>query len=172
MTQTPNVPPLIESDESDYQDSGVTSTVAIAGHPLHPLIVTFPIAFLTTPAAADLAYWWTKDVFWAQASFWLIGIGLASGVLAALSGMMDFLRIERVRKRSAGWAHMVLNVAALALTIANFALRWGNTSGAILPTGLTISIIVALLLGLSGWYGAELVYRHKVAVIGYGDSNR
>ncbi|MFE1743708.1 DUF2231 domain-containing protein [Coleofasciculus sp. H7-2] len=172
MTQTPNLPPLIESDESDYQDSGVTSTVAIAGHPLHPLIVTFPIAFLTTAAAADLAYWWTKDLFWAQASIWLIGIGLASGVLAALTGMMDFLRIERVRKRSAGWAHMVLNVAALGLTIANFALRWGNTSGAIVPTGLTISIIVAILLGLSGWYGAELIYRHKVAVIGYGDSNR
>ncbi|MEW5860802.1 MAG: DUF2231 domain-containing protein [Cyanobacteriota bacterium] len=172
MTQTPNLPPLIESDESDYQDSGVTSTVAIAGHPLHPLIITFPIAFLTTPAAADLAYWWTKDAFWAQASFWLIAIGLASGVLAAITGMMDFLRIERVRKRSAGWAHMVLNVAALGLTIANLALRWGNTSGAILPTGLTISIIVAVLLGLSGWYGAELIYRHKVAVIGYGDSNR
>ncbi|MBD1903988.1 DUF2231 domain-containing protein [Funiculus sociatus GB2-A5] len=172
MTQTPNVPPLIESDESDYRDSGVTSTVAIAAHPLHPLIVTFPITLLTTPAAADLAYWWTKDMFWAQVSIWLIGLGLASGIIAAITGMMDFLKIERVRKRSAGWAHMVLNVAALTLTIVNLIFRWGNTSGAILPLGLTLSIIVAVLLGLSGWYGAELVYRHKVAVIGYGDPNR
>lgn len=172
MTQTPNLPPLIESDETDYQDSGVPSTVAIAGHPLHPLIVTFPIAFLTAAAAADLAYWWTKDIFWAQASFWLVAIGLASGVIAALTGMLDFLKIERVRKRSAGWAHMILNVTALGLTIINLILRWGNTSGAILPVGLTISMIVATLLGLSGWYGAELIYRHKVAVIGYGDQHR
>ncbi|MBD2003984.1 MULTISPECIES: DUF2231 domain-containing protein [Cyanophyceae] len=172
MTQTPNVPPLIESDESDYRDSGVTSTVAIAAHPLHPLIVTFPIAFLSLAPAADLAYWWTKDVFWAQGAFWMLIVGLATSVVAAITGMMDFLKIERVRKRSAGWAHMVLNVTAMVLTIVNLIFRWGNTSGAILPLGLTLSIIVAALLGLSGWYGAELVYRHKVAVIGYGDPNR
>ena len=172
MTQTPNLPPLIESDETDYRDSGVTSTVAIAGHPLHPLIVTFPIAFLVGLAATDLVYWWTKDFFWAQASFWLLAAGFASALVAALTGIMDFLRIERVRKRSAGWAHLILNVSAIVLTTINLILRWGNTAGAILPIGLTISLLVATLLGLSGWYGAELVYRHKVAVIGYGDAHR
>lgn len=172
MTQTPNLPPLIESDETDYRDSGVTSTVAIAGHPLHPLIVTFPIAFLVGLAATDLVYWWTKDFFWARASFWLLAAGLASALVAALTGIMDFLKIERVRKRSAGWAHMLLNVSAIVLTTINLILRWGNTAGAILPVGLTISLLVATLLGLSGWYGAELVYRHKVAVIGYGDAHR
>jgi uncharacterized membrane protein len=30
----------------------------------------------------------------------------------------------------------------------------------------------ATLLGISGWYGGELVYRHKIAVIGYGDSEQ
>lgn len=172
MTQTPNLPPLVESDETDYRDSGVTSTVAIVGHPLHPLIVTFPIAFLVSVAATDVVYWLTKELFWAQASFWLLIGGLATGLLAAASGLMDFLRIERVRKRSAGWAHMALNVAAIVLSTFNLILRWGNYAGAVVPTGLIISILVATLLGLSGWYGAELVYRHKVAVIGYGDPNR
>lgn len=172
MTQTPSIPPVIESDEEDYRDSGVTSTVAIAGHPLHPLIVTFPIGFLVGLAGSDIGYWLTRDVFWARASMWLVGVGLATAIVAALTGMSDFLRIERVRKRSAGWAHMALNVAALGLTIINLVLRWGNIEGAILPTGLVLSILVATLLGVSGWYGAELVYRHKVAVIGYGDSHR
>lgn len=172
MVQTPNVPPVIESDETDYRDSGVTSTVAIAGHPIHPLLVTFPVGILVAAAGSDLGYWWTRDLFWAQASFWLLGAGLFTAVLAAVTGMMDFLRIERVRKRSAGWAHMVLNVAVLGLTIINFTLRWNNQAGAVLPTGLILSILVATLLGLSGWYGAELIYRHKVAVIGYGDPHR
>ena len=167
MVQTPNIPPVIESEESDYRDNGIVSTVAIAGHPLHPLIVTIPIAVLVLTAGSDLGYWLTKDAFWARASFWLLGIGIASGVVAAITGMMDFLKIERVRKRTAGWAHMALNVALLLLSIANFVIRWGNTTGAVLPLGIIISTIVAVLLGLSGWYGAELVYRHKIAVIGY-----
>lgn len=172
MTQTPNIPPLIESDEKEYRDSGVPSTVAIAGHPLHPLLVTFPIAFLTAVLATDLAYWFTDDVFWARASVWLIGAGIVTGIIAALTGMMDFLKIDRVRQHSAGWFHMVGNVAALALSLINLGLRWGNPTGAILPTGIIISLIVATLLGLTGWYGAELIYRHKVAVIGYGPKER
>ena len=172
MTQTPSVPPLIESDETDYRDSGVTSTVAIAGHPLHPLIVLFPIAFLVGAAATDLVYWWTHDTFWARASFWLIAAGLATAVPAVLSGLRDFLKIERVRKRKAGWAHMLLNVAALALSILNLGVRLGDPAENILYLGLALSAIVATVLGLSGWYGAELIYRHKVAVIGYGDPNR
>ncbi len=172
MTQTPNLPPIIESDETDYRDSGVTSTVAIAGHPFHPLLVTFPIALLVSALGTDLGYWLTNDTFWARASLWLVGAGLVSGMLAALTGMLDFLRIERVRKRTAGWAHMALNVAALTLTLINFILRYGNYVDAVLPTGLILSMIVSTLLSLSGWYGAELVYRHKVAVIGYGDRDR
>ncbi|MBW4505838.1 MAG: DUF2231 domain-containing protein [Scytonematopsis contorta HA4267-MV1] len=167
MTQTPNIPPLIESNESEYRDSGVTSTVAIAGHPLHPLIVTFPIALLISALGTDVAYWFTNDTFWARGSVWLLGVGLLSGLVAAVTGMMDFLKIDRVRKRTAGWVHMIGNVAVLFLTLINWLLRLNNFTGVVLPWGLGISLIVSALLGITGWYGAELIYRHKVAVIGY-----
>jgi uncharacterized membrane protein len=170
MTQLPNIPPFIESNDLEYHDSGVQSTVAIAGHPLHPLLVTFPIAFLSGAAGADLGYWLTGDLFWARAAIWLIGAGFVAGLVAALTGMLDFLRIDRVRKRSAGWIHMTSNITAMVLTLFNWALRWNNVEGAILPVGLIISTIVASLLAIGGWFGAELIYRHKVAVI--GDSSR
>jgi uncharacterized membrane protein len=172
MTQTPNIPPIIESDEREYRDSGVPSTVAIAGHPLHPLLVTFPIAFLVGVAGTDAAYWLTSDPFWARASFWLIIAGLVTGVVAALTGMSDFLKIDRVREHTAGWAHMIGNVVALGLSLINLVLRWNNIVGGVLPTGIILSVIVAAVLGATGWYGAELVYRHKVAVIGYGSKHR
>lgn len=172
MTQTPNIPPIIESDEREYRDSGVPSTVAIAGHPLHPLIVTFPIAFLTSVLATDVGYWLTNDFFWARASMWLIGAGIVTGLIAAATGMMDFFKIDRVRQHSAGWIHMVGNAAALALSLISFGLRWGNPADAIVPTGIIVSLVVATLLGVTGWYGAELIYRHKVAVIGYGPNGR
>lgn len=167
MTQTPNMPPFIESNEREYRDSGVPSTVAIAGHPLHPLIVTFPIAFLTGAFGTDVGYWLTQDPFWARASLWLLGSGFIAGLVAAASGMMDFIKIDRVQKHSAGWIHAVGNIAALFLTLFNWIRRWNAVEEAILPFGLIISAVVALLLAVTGWYGAELIYRHKVAVIGY-----
>jgi uncharacterized membrane protein len=165
-TPYPNIPPFVENDDREYRDPGVPSTVAIVGHPLHPLIVLFPIAFLVGAALTDIVFWLNKDPFWARASFWLIVAGFVSALPAALTGLMDFLRIERVRKRTAGWAHLILNVVVMALTGVNLLIRLNNIVGAVVPTGLVISVIVATLLGLSGWYGAELIYRHKIAVIG------
>ncbi|MGF1588158.1 MAG: DUF2231 domain-containing protein [Pleurocapsa sp.] len=161
----PNLPPIIESLDTEYLSTGVTSSVAIAGHPIHPIIVVFPVAFLTGAAGSDLGYWLTKDLFWARASTWLIGLGLVAGILAALIGMLDFLRVPRVRKRTAGWAHMILNVTALVLTAINFWLRLDNPNF-IVPIGLISSLLVATLLGLGGWYGGELSFRHKIGVIG------
>ena len=169
---TPSIPPLIEADEAEYRDSGVPSTVAIFGHPLHPLLVTFPLAFLTGALGTDVGYWLTGDSFWARASFWLIGVGIATGLVAAATVMSDFARIDRVREHSAGWAHMVGNVAALTFSAVNFWLRWNDQTGAVLPIGLIISLAVAILLAITGWYGAELIYRHKVAVIGYGPKHK
>ncbi len=167
----PNIPPVLESNEREYLDTGVPSTVAVVGHPIHPILVQFPIAFLVGALLTDATFWFTHDSFWARASFFLIAAGLVGGFAAALTGMMDFLKIERVRKRTAGWAHMVLNVAVLTFTIFNLVLRWNNHVTAVLPWGIILSIIIAMLLGVSGWYGGELVYRHKISVIGNGNSS-
>ncbi|HBL10624.1 MAG TPA: hypothetical protein DD379_04285 [Cyanobacteria bacterium UBA11162] len=169
MTKAPNIPPVIESDERNYRDSGVPSTVAIAGHPIHPVIVTLPIAFLVAAPLTDIGYWLTQDFFWARGSLWLIGAGLVTGILAGLTGFIDFMKIGRVRKHTAGWAHMYVNVTALVLTAINLGLRLVNPAVNVLFTGLILSVLVAILLGISGWYGGELVYRHKIAVIGYGN---
>ena len=171
MTQTPNIPPIIESEESNYRDTGVPSTVAVAGHPLHPAIITLPIGLLVSAPVTDIAYWFLGDVFWARASFWLIVGGLVTGLVAAITGLLDFIRIGRVRKHTAGWAHMYANVTALVVTAINLGLRVGDPVENLLFTGLVLSVIVATLLGISGWYGGELVYRHKIAVIGYGDKD-
>ncbi|OYE01668.1 DUF2231 domain-containing protein [Nostoc sp. 'Peltigera membranacea cyanobiont' 232] len=167
-TPFPNIPPVIESNDSEYLDTGVPSTVAIAGHPLHPLSVIFPIAFLAAALGSDIGYWLTGDFFWARASLWLIGLGLAGGLLAAAIGMSDFLKIERVRKRTAGWVHLILNVSILVLSLINFLLRWGDAESRIVPWGLLISLVVGTLTSASGWFGAELSYRHKIGVVGAG----
>jgi uncharacterized membrane protein len=167
-TPYPNIPAVLESDSREFRDTGVPSTVAVAGHPIHPILVQFPVAFLVGATLSDVVYFFNRDSFWALASYWLILGGLVGGLAAAATGLMDFLRIERVRKRTAGWAHLILNVAALALTLVNLLIRQNHPISAIVPWGLIISLIVATGLGLSGWYGGELVYRHKISVIGNG----
>jgi uncharacterized membrane protein len=170
-TPYPSIPPLLESREADYKNTGITSSVSILGHPIHPIIVIFPVAFLSASAGTDLGYWLTRGEFWAQASAWLIGVGLLSGAAAAVIGMFDFIRIPRVRSRRAGWAHLWLNVGVLALSAINFVLRLAGSASAILPFGLLLSLVVATLLLISGWYGGELTFRHKVGVIGPNETS-
>ncbi|HSM83982.1 MAG TPA: DUF2231 domain-containing protein [Nodosilinea sp.] len=165
----PNLPPLIDSRAAEYRGPGITSSVAILGHPLHPVIVIFPIAFLSGAAGTDLGYWLTQDVFWARAGVWLLGLGVLAGVAAGVTGMLDFVKIPRVRARRAGWAHMVLNVAALVLSLGNWLMRLGDAAAAILPLGLILSCTVAVLLMVSGWFGGELTFRHKIGIVGPGE---
>ena len=165
-TPYPNLPPILESHDTEYRDAGITSSVQIAGHPIHPAIVLFPIAFLVGAAGTDIGYWLTRDPFWARASVWLIGVGFAAGILAAITGFSEFFKVKRVRERSAGWLHMGGNVAVMVLSLINLVLRQGNPAEPIVYTGLAISVVVATLLGITGWYGGELSFRHKIGVIG------
>ncbi len=144
---------------------GVESTAAIAGHPVHPMLIPFPISFLVGALVTDLVYWSTGSSFWAQASFWLIGAGLATGLLAAIFGLTDFLTIKRVREHTAGWIHFLGNATVLVIALVNLWLRWADPAAAIVPWGVVLSAIIGLILIVTGWYGGELSYRHKVGII-------
>ncbi len=147
---------------------GVPSTAAIAGHPLHPMIVPFPIAFLVGALATDLVYafWQSGDSFWARASLWLLGAGLATGVPAAILGLVDFLTIDRARAQRAGWVHFIGNAVVLATAGANLVLRLATDPlAAVAPWGLALSALAAALLMVTGWMGGELAYRHKIGVL-------
>jgi uncharacterized membrane protein len=152
---------------SDTGHSGVRSNVHIFGHPIHPILVPFPIAFLVGAAFTDVASLVTGDTFWSRASFWLLGVGFLSGALAAIPGLVDFLTIERARRHVTGWVHLLGNIAALGSALANWLLRIDRTAEFIEPWGLTLSILTAGLLAVTGWTGGELAYRHQIGVTGH-----
>jgi uncharacterized membrane protein len=139
------------------------STAQIAGHPLHPMLIPFPIAFLVGTLVTDLAFQGTLDAFWSRASFWLLAAGIAMAALAAIAGFADFLSEPRIRALSASWYHMIGNVTAVVLSLINFWLRYRDGDSAY-PTVLWISVVVVLLLLFNGWKGWELIYRHRVGV--------
>lgn len=146
---------------------GVPSRAAIIGHPIHPILVSFPIAFLIGALLTDLAYWWTAEPYWARNSLWLVGAGLVSGSLAAPFGLIDFLTIGRAREHTDGWLHFIGNATVLALTLISVISRWSNPTVAVLPWGLGLSALTAVLLIITGWFGGELAYRHMIGVTGH-----
>jgi uncharacterized membrane protein len=141
------------------------STAAVLRHPIHPMLIPFPLAFLVGALATDLAFWGTADVFWARASLWLVGCGVLMGLIAAVFGLIDFLTVARAREHAMGWIHALGNGAALALSLVNWLLRLDGPASAIIPWGLTVSLVVAAMLGITGWAGGELSYRHRIGVM-------
>ncbi len=153
---------------ADDHTIGVPSTAAIGGHPIHPILIPFPIAFLIGALASDLGYWWTADPFWARLSLWLVGAGLVTGAIAAVVGLVDFLTIARAREHRIGWIHALGNGAVLVLALVSLLWRRGDPIAAVFPWGITLSGVITILLVVTGWAGGELAYRHMVGVTGHG----
>lgn len=148
---------------------GTPTVVAVARHPLHPMLVTFPIAFFVGTLATDLAYWYTTDVFWARASLWLLGAGLGMGVLAGITGTVELLSVSGIRRRPASWNHFVVAVMLLAVEFVNWVIRLADAAAAIVPSGIYLSALGLILVSAAGWMGGHLVFEHQVGTGGDDD---
>lgn len=140
------------------------STAQIAGHPIHPMLIPFPIAFFVATFVADLIFWQTRSEPWANATLWLLGAGLIMAALAAVMGLIDVFGDVQIRNLSDAWLHAGGNVVAVVLELYNWYARYEAGSAAIVPTGLVLSLIVVLILLFTGWKGWEMVYRHRVGI--------
>jgi uncharacterized membrane protein len=140
------------------------SIASIAGHPIHPMLVPFPIAFFFLAFVTDLAFWRTAQLFWSNFSSWLIAAGLVMGALAALAGMVDFFGNSRVRAQAPAWPHFIGNVVVLGLSLVNTFVHARDGWTAVVPWGLTLSGCVVAVMLFTGWLGGALVYRHRVGV--------
>lgn len=147
-----------------HYPAGSGTVAAIGRHPLHPMLVPLPIGFLVGALIADIAFVATGDGFWARGAFWLLIGGVITGLLAGLAGMIELLGLPRARAMTSAWIHGLGNVLALALAAVNIVVRWGDHVGAVNATGLVLSLIVVVILGVTGWIGGELSYRHGVGV--------
>jgi len=140
------------------------STANFMGHPIHPMLIPFPIAFFVSTFACDAALWWTGNPLWATAAMWLLGAGLVMAALAALAGLTDFAGDKRIRNISAAWQHAIGNVIAVLISLYNFYWHYTHTPTTVLPIGLILSLVVVCILLFTGWKGWEMVYLHRVAV--------
>lgn len=141
------------------------STASIAGHPIHPMLVPFPIAFFVATLACDVGFAQTHNAFWASASTWLLGAGIVMAILAALAGLTDVIGDARIRAMSALWWHAGGNVLIVLIQLYNWYARYIYGSAAVVPEGLVLSLVAVAILLFTGWMGWEMVYRRRVGVL-------
>src|SRR5437870_2227526 len=141
------------------------STAQIRGHPIHPMLVAFPVAFLYGALGFDAAGWllhwqsgWTTGAYLSLAA-------IAAGIIAAVPGLVDYF--YAVPPNSSGrmraTQHMIINGSALAA----FAAAWvWRDRASFLPGTLTLLLEAAgvSLVTWGGWLGGTLVYRNQIGV--------
>ena len=140
------------------------STASIFGHPLHPMLVPFPIVGFVGALMTDIVYARTAQMQWANFSAWLITAGLVMGSLAAITGLIDYFGDRRVRAARPATPHMLLNITAYVLELFNIFVHSRDAYTSVVPTGLILSAVTVLILLVSAWLGGSLVYKYGVGM--------
>jgi uncharacterized membrane protein len=140
------------------------SRVKLAGHPVHPMLIVFPLGLLYTAVVFDIIYLVTGVVRWTEVAYYLIGAGVIGGLAAAIPGWVDWWAIPvRTRAKRVGLIHGIGNVIVVGL----FALSWllRRPGPSLPPTGAIVAgVLGVVLVSATAWLGGELVERLGVVV--------
>ena len=134
------------------------SKAAIAGHTIHRLLTSFPIACFTLALATDIAYWRTSNLMWLEFSAWLLLAGITVGVVAAVFSAIFYLVRYGTRALRLGWTAAIGTLIVLALAFFNNLVHATDGWTAIMPWGLTLSVLTVLVMLVTLWLGASLAY--------------
>jgi uncharacterized membrane protein len=132
-------------------------------HPIHGMLGAFPLAFFTAALVTDIAYANTAEMQWANFSVWLIAGGVIMGVIAAIAGIIDALATRGVRRRRASSLHSVLTIVTFVVAIINGFVHSRDAWTSVVPAGLILSAITALLIIITSWIGYSVAARQPVA---------
>ena len=137
----------------------------IAGHPIHPMLVTIPIGLWIFSLVCDfIAMRSGTPGTWASASLYAMVGGILGALAAALPGLVDLLSLRKTPVLPTAVKHMGLNLTIVALYVINAWMRWDAPTAAPAGAPLILSLIAIAMLLVSGWLGGKMVYEAGVAV--------
>lgn len=136
---------------------------SVAEHPIHPMLIPFPIALWIFSLASDLIYLFGfGGPVWKDIALYTMAGGIIGGLAAAIPGYIDYRSLSDPVIVRVAQMHMVINVGLIVLFTINTGLRILNGPEALLP--VLLSVLGVAALAVSGWLGGELVYVQGVAV--------
>jgi uncharacterized membrane protein len=141
----------------------MSKTVKAFGHPIHQMLIVFPLGLLATSVIFDILYFSQNDLDFATASYYTMAAGIVGALLAAVFGLVDWLNIpSSTRAKSVGLWHGGGNIVITVLFLVSWYLRRPTH----VPDSIAFSLsVVGVLLALvTGWLGGELVNRLGIGV--------
>jgi len=141
------------------------SRIKVLGHPVHPMLIVYPLGLLSSAVVFDIVYLATSNADLATFSFWALAAGLLGGLAAAIFGLIDWLAIPKgTRAKRIGAFHGAGNLIVLVLFAVSFLMRIDRA--VYLPDVLPflVAFVGAGIALVTAWLGGELVYRLRVAV--------
>lgn len=142
------------------------SRAKLLGHPIHPMLIVFPLGLLATSLAFDIAHFASSDdTFFAHMALWLIGLGICTGLFAAIFGIVDWLAIpRRTRAWRIGLLHGGGNVVVVVLFLVSWLIRRAGDQLHPPVIAFVLDIVAVALALVTGWLGGELVDRLAIGV--------
>jgi uncharacterized membrane protein len=135
----------------------------IAKHPLHPMLIVFPVGLWLFSLVCDIAVLaGATSPGWQSAAFYTMVGGLVGALAAAVPGLIDLLSLHVARVRRIALTHMTLNLIVVALYAVNLWLRMQQTTDMRVP--VLLSVVAVIMLAVSGWLGGEMVHVHGIGV--------
>jgi len=135
---------------------------SIKGHPIHAILVAFPVGLLVFSFICDLLLLvGLGGGDWAVVARCTLAAGIVAALLAAIPGFIDYLSLSGRVRRIATY-HLLLNLTVVGVFTMDFLLRLRTDPYDEVP--VFFSAIGIALLAVSGWLGGEMVYRHGVGV--------
>jgi len=142
----------------------MNTPASIRRHPIHPMLIVFPIAFWIGSLVCDIIYHvGSQNMFWKAIAFYSMAAGIIGALLAAVPGFIDYLSLTDPRTKKIATMHLALNLVVVVLFIFNLGLRYNASTGTEMFE-IVLSIIAIAVLAASGWLGGRLVYEHRVGV--------
>lgn len=139
------------------------STARIA-YPFFPVMLAVPTVCFVGTLFTDLAYWKSAEMMWADFSAWLVTTGVVFGFIAVVVWVIDLLRGPFVRAQLPPWPYAIAHLVALVLGTLNMLVHTRDAWTSVVPLGLTLSAVVAVILLVAGWMGRTAIYRERIAI--------
>jgi uncharacterized membrane protein len=140
----------------------------IAKHPIHPMLIAFPVALYVTTVVALIVHVATNDPFWYRAAFWSNLGGILMAAIAAIPGVIDLVALPaRSRARATGLSHAAFNVLALAMFTISAVIIGRHLFGSVIlvdAAPLALGIVGLCSTTVAGALGWTLVQTHHVGV--------
>jgi uncharacterized membrane protein len=145
------------------EENKMRTPASIAGHPIHPMLIVFPVGLLIFSLICDVISTRSADpTMWALVAFYTMVGGFIGALAAAVPGLIDLLSLADKAIKKTAITHMSINLVVVALYAVNIWLRASTTTTT--GTPLVLSAVAVALLAVSGWLGGKMVHEYGVGV--------